>query len=70
MAGKRRPEWICCWEDKESDGDVEKDGSQNDNVVEVWTDEANNPVCSVHYYYYAHLKKYSFPSPEIKGMHH
>ena len=43
VAGECRPERICRWKDEESDGDIKKDGSQDDDVIQVWADETNNP---------------------------
>ena len=44
MAGKCYWERIQCGEDKEGDRDVEQDGPQDDEVVEVRADETNNPT--------------------------
>lgn len=44
MAGKCYEEWIQCRKDKEGNRDVQQNGSQDDKVVEVRTDETNNPT--------------------------
>ena len=44
VTGKGCPEWVSCREDKESNGDVEQNGSNNDDVVQVGTDETNDPA--------------------------
>jgi hypothetical protein len=44
MAGKCHKEWVQCREDKEGSREVEQNGPQDDEVVEVRANETNNPI--------------------------
>lgn len=45
MTGKCDQQRVGCRKDKEYDREIEKNGSQDDDVVQIWTDESNNPTC-------------------------
>ena len=45
MTGKCGPEWVCCWNDKEDDRDIEQHATSYDDVVQIRADETNNPAC-------------------------